>query len=52
MPQILDGLFGFVLCLLLGILFDQVAIGILAGLVIGGIAGTRKSGRQSGGAGG
>lgn len=29
----------FLLCLFLGIIFEQVAIGILAGLVLGAVAG-------------
>lgn len=29
----------FFICLFLGIIFDQVAIGILAGLVLGAVAG-------------
>ena len=35
----------FLLCLFLGIIFDQVAIGILAGLVLGAAAGKRVQGK-------
>ena len=37
----------FLLCLFLGIIFDQVAIGILAGLVLGAAAGKAKALRKA-----
>jgi hypothetical protein len=39
MKKLLTGLFGFTLCLLIGILVDQVALGILAGLFLGALFG-------------
>jgi len=43
MDKLFGGLFGFVLCLLIGILVDQVALGILAGLFLGAILSSRKA---------
>lgn len=43
MQKLFTGLFGFVICLLIGILLDQVALGILAGMFLGAFFGTRKS---------
>lgn len=42
MEKWFSGLFGFTLCLLIGILLGQVALGILAGLFLGAFSGTRK----------
>lgn len=38
----------FLLCLFLGIIFDQVAIGILAGLVLGGATAAKLRARNDG----
>lgn len=38
----------FLLCLVLGIIFDQVAIGILAGLVLGGATAAKLRARSDG----
>jgi hypothetical protein len=43
MTHVFSGLFGFLLCLLIGILADQVALGILAGLFLGAFFGSRKA---------
>lgn len=43
MANLFSGLFGFVLCLLIGILVDQVALGIIAGLLLGALLGNRKT---------
>lgn len=43
MQKLSSGLFGFLLCLLIGILVDQVALGILAGLFLGAFLGNRKA---------
>jgi len=43
MSKLFGGLFGFSLCLFLGIIFDQVALGILAGLFLGAFLGSRKT---------
>lgn len=43
MDKLFSGLFGFVLCLLIGILVDQVALGILAGMFLGAILRSRKA---------
>lgn len=37
MRKLFSGGFGFLLCLLIGILLDQVALGIIAGMFLGGI---------------
>ena len=42
MAKLFSGLFGFTLCLLIGILLDQVALGIIAGMFLGGFLGVRK----------
>ena len=42
MNKPLSGLSGFMLCLFIGILLDQVALGIIAGLFLGGVLGARK----------
>jgi hypothetical protein len=38
----------FLLCLVLGIIIDQVAIGILAGLVLGGATAAKLRARNDG----
>jgi hypothetical protein len=43
MRKLFSGLFGFMLCLLIGILVDEVALGILAGMFLGAILGSRKT---------
>lgn len=43
MKQLFSGIFGFLLCLLIGILLDQVALGILAGLLLGAFFGSQKA---------
>jgi len=43
MQKLFSGLFGFTLCLLIGILVDQVALGIIAGLLLGGFFASRKA---------
>ncbi len=43
MGKLFSGLFGFTLCLLIGILLDEVALGILAGLFLGVLLGGRKA---------
>ena len=43
MANLFSGLFGFVLCLLIGILVDQVALGIIAGMFLGALLGNQKS---------
>lgn len=43
MTKLFSGGFGFLLCLLIGILVDQVALGILAGLFLGGFIASRKA---------
>jgi hypothetical protein len=47
MNKLFGGLFGFSLCLFLGIIFDQVALGILAGLILGTLFSSRKSSREN-----
>jgi hypothetical protein len=39
MRNLFTGGFGFLLCLLIGILVDQVALGIIAGMFLGAILG-------------
>jgi uncharacterized membrane-anchored protein YitT (DUF2179 family) len=43
MGKLFSGLFGFTLCLFIGILLNEVALGILAGLFLGAILRGRKS---------
>lgn len=43
MRELFSGLFGFMVCLLIGILFDQVAIGIIAGLFLGAFLSNKGS---------
>ena len=43
MRNLFSGAFGFLICLLIGILVDQVALGIIAGMFLGGILGVRKT---------
>lgn len=47
MKRLFTGLSGFLICLLVGILLDQVALGILAGVFLGAFLGvflgTRKA---------
>ncbi|MBU6372322.1 MAG: hypothetical protein KJS97_06290 [Alphaproteobacteria bacterium] len=38
----------FFLCLVIGIVFDQVALGIIAGLILGGVAGKATAPKRSG----
>jgi hypothetical protein len=40
---------GFLLCLLIGILVDEVALGIIAGLLFGGAVGAWMARREPGG---
>lgn len=42
MAKLFTGGSGFLICLFLGIIFDQVALGILAGLFLGGFLASRK----------
>jgi hypothetical protein len=42
MEKLFSGSLGFALCVLIGILIDQVALGILAGLFLGAFLGIRK----------
>lgn len=46
MQNVSSGLGGFTLCLLIGIILDQVALGIIAGLFLGGALGTAKAKRS------
>lgn len=43
MSKLFSGLFGFSICLFLGIVFEQVAIGILVGLFLGAFFGSRNA---------
>ncbi|MBL8530997.1 MAG: hypothetical protein JNK94_04615 [Hyphomonadaceae bacterium] len=43
MANVSGGLLGFTLCLLIGMLADEVALGILAGLFLGAFLGRRKA---------
>lgn len=43
MAKLFTGGFGFLLCLLIGILLNQVALGILAGMFLGGFLASRKT---------
>lgn len=42
MKNLFSGGLGFLLCLLIGILADQVALGIIAGLLVGAFFGTQS----------
>ncbi len=42
MQKLFSGMAGFLLCLFLGIVFNQVALGIIAGLFLGAFFGSRK----------
>jgi hypothetical protein len=43
MKGLFTGGFGFLLCLLIGILADQVALGIVAGLLVGAFFGAQSA---------
>lgn len=43
MKKLFSGGFGFLLCLLIGILVDEVALGIIAGMFLGAFLGSRKA---------
>jgi hypothetical protein len=43
MQNLSSGIGGFTFCLLIGIIFDQVALGIIAGLFFGGALSARKT---------
>lgn len=43
MKKLFNGASGFLICLLVGIIFDQVALGIIAGMFLGAILGARTS---------